>query len=151
VLAFMPGVTMGISPIPSIDVPLYFGGYLPRGPWALGYQFTFSGGGAERYLRGFVTHRHHFTALRPFGDYDRLFATVGGGVAFLAYPFYYLQSEVRPVIEAEGRLGLRFAPGRRGVLGVLLRLGWNVGFGELAPMPQFGLFIGGVTRFAAGQ
>lgn len=149
VLAFMPGATMGMSPLPSLDVPLYFGGFLPRGPWALGYQFTFSVGGAERYIRGFVAHRHHLTALRPFGDRDRLFAAVGGGIAFLAYPVDSLHPEVRPVIEAEGRLGLRFAPGRRGVLGVLLRLGWNTGFGELAPLPQFGLFIGGVTRFAA--
>lgn len=131
VFAFLPSLTMGISAIPSANVALFVGGRLPRGPWALGYQFTFSSGFAERYSRGWLTHRHHITALRSFAR--RGFASVGGGVAFL---------EVSPVVEAEGRVGLRFGRKRYGVVAGQVRLGWDVGHRERAPMPQFGVVIG---------
>lgn len=131
VFAFMPGLSAGISPIPSLELPFYFGGRLKARPWALGYQFTFSFGGADRYFLGFLTHRHHVTAQRHFGA--RGFASVGGGVALLF---------IRPVVEVEGRVALRFGPRRRGIFGGLARLGWNVAYRELAPAPQLGLFLG---------
>jgi hypothetical protein len=134
VFAFLPGITAGISPLPSLDLAFFFGGRLRRSPWALGYQFTFSAGVAERYLEGFVTHRHHLTAMRSFGARDRGFVSVGGGIALLAVS--------ATVIEAETRVGLRFGPRRRGVVAALTRLGWNVGFREQAPMPQFGVVLG---------
>lgn len=128
VFGFLPAVTAGVSQIPSINLPFFFGARLRSG-WALGYQFTFSSGFAERYWLGLITHRHHVTGLRSFGR--RGFASVGGGVALLM---------IRPVIEVEGRVAVRF--GRRGVFGGLARLGWSVAYGERAPMPQLGLFVG---------
>lgn len=136
VFAFLPAVTAGISLIPSLDFPLYLGARLPRRPWALGYQFTFSTGFAERYFLGILTHRHHVTAMRSFGVMHRGFVSIGGGLALLA---------IRPVIEVEGRAAVRFGKRRRGLFGGLARLGWNVGYRELAPMPQFGLFVGVTT------
>jgi hypothetical protein len=126
-------ITAGISPLPSLDLAFFFGGRCAQ-PVALGYQFTFSAGVAERYLEGFVTHRHHLTAMRSFGARDRGFVSVGGGIALLAVS--------ATVIEAETRVGLRFGPRRRGVVAALTRLGWNVGFREQAPMPQFGVVLG---------
>ena len=133
VFAFLAGVIAGISPLPSLDFAFFFGGRLPRSPWALGYQLTLSTGLAERYFEGFITHRHHLTAMRSFGARDRGFVSVGGGVAVLA---------VSPVVEAETRVGFRFGARRRGVVAGLVRLGWNVGFREQAPMPQFGVVLG---------
>jgi hypothetical protein len=52
---------------------------------------------------------------------------------------------IRPVIEVEGRVALRFGPRRRGIFGGVARLGWNVAYGERAPVPQFGLFLGVTT------
>lgn len=131
VVAFLPSLTMGIHPVPSANLALFVGGRLPRGPWALGYQFTFSSGYAERYSRGWLTHRHHITALRGFAR--RGFAGVGGGAAFM---------EVSPVVEVEGRVGVRFGRKRYGVVAGQIRLGWDVGHRERAPMPQFGVVIG---------
>lgn len=131
VFAFMPGISMGISPIPSLDLPIFFGGRLPGRPWALGYQGTFTFGMADRYFLGFLTHRHHIAGQRHFGA--RGFASVGGGVALLI---------IRPVIEVEGRVAVRFGKRGRGVFGGMARLGWNVAYGERAPMPQLGLFLG---------
>lgn len=133
VFAFLPGITAGISPLPSIDLPFFFGGRLRNSPWALGFQFTFSSGYAERYGAGMMTHRYHLTAMRGFGANERGFASVGGGMAVLA---------VYPVVEAETRIGLRFGPRRRGIVAATVRLGWNVAYREQAPMPQFGLVCG---------
>ena len=47
-----------------------------------------------------------------------------------------------PVIEAEARVAWRFGPRRRGLVGLVSRMGWNVGYGERAPLPQFGLMLG---------
>jgi hypothetical protein len=131
VFGFMPGLSMGLNVLPSFDLPFFFGGRLKARPWALGYQGTLTVGGADRYFFGYLTHRHHITAQRGFRD--RGFVGVGGGVALLL---------VRPVIEVEGRVALRFGPKRRGIVGGLARLGWNVAYGERAPVPQFGLFLG---------
>lgn len=133
VFAFLPSLTMGISPLPSANVAALLGGRLPRSAWALGYQFTFASGLAERYTSGVVTHRHHLTAMRSFGARDRGFTSVGGGAAFL---------ERKPVVEAEGRVGLRFGRKRYGVVALQLRLGWDIGHHERAPMPQFGAVFG---------
>ncbi len=134
VFGFMPGLSMGLNVLPSFDLPFFFGGRLKARPWALGYQGTLTVGGADRYFYGYLTHRHHVTAQRGFRD--RGFVSVGGGVALLL---------VRPVIEVEGRVALRFGPRRRGIFGGLARLGWNVAYGERAPAPQFGLFVGVTT------
>ncbi len=142
VFAFLPGFTWGLHPAPSMDLPLYFGGALPeRGNgrrWTLGYQATLSIGYAERYVEGIGTHRHHITAMTVGERRQHLFGSVGGGVAFM------IDS---PIIEAEGRVGYVF--GKRGslgrvlgVLGATMRLGWNVGKSEGAPLPQLGLFVG---------
>ncbi len=142
VFAFLPGVTWGVHPAPSVDLPLYFGGALPeRGNgrrWTLGYQATLSLGFAERYIEGAGTHRHHITAMTVGERRQHLFGSIGGGVAFMIYS---------PIIEAEGRVGYVF--GKRGplgrtlgVFGATMRLGWNVGKKEGAPLPQLGLFIG---------
>lgn len=133
VFAFLPALTFGVSRVPSLDLPLYFGGRLARRPWALGYQLTVSSGLADRYLFGLVTHRHHLTAMHGFGRGARGLLTVGGGVALLVHV---------PVIEAEARVAWRFGPRRRGLVGLVSRLGWNVGYGERAPLPQFGLMLG---------
>ncbi len=133
VFAFLPGITAGISPLPSLDFPFFFGGRLRNNPWALGVQFTFSAGYAERYGAGFMTHRYHLTAMRAFGARERGFASVGGGLAVLA---------VYPVIEAETRVGLRFGSRRRGIVAGTMRLGWNIAYREQAPMPQFGVVLG---------
>ncbi len=133
VVAFLPSITMGISPMPSQNLALFLGGRLPDSPWALGYQFTFSNGLAERYFLGFLTHRHHITAMRAFGARGRGFTSVGGGAAFLA---------VIPVVEVEGRIGVRWGTRKYGVFGAIARVGWNIGYREQAPMPQLGLFLG---------
>ncbi len=133
VFAFLPGITAGVSPLPSQDFAFFFGGRLPRGPWALGYQFTYSAGLADRYVAGLWAHRHHLTAMRSFGARERGFASVGGGAAILA---------VYPVVEVETRVGLRFGARRRGIFAGLVRVGWNIGYREQAPMPQLGLVLG---------
>lgn len=135
VFAFMPALTFGLAAVPSLDLPFYFGGRL-RGPWALGYQFTWSSGGAERYVFGLMTHRHHITGMRGFGRGGRGLATVGGGAAFLW---------IVPIVEVEGRVAWRFGKRRRGFVGGVARLGWNVGYGEYAPLPQLGVVLGVTT------
>jgi hypothetical protein len=132
VVAFLPSITMGISPLPSHNPALFLGGRLANA-WALGYQLTLSMGLAERYSLGFFTHRHHITAMRAFGATGRGFVAVGGGAAFMM---------TSPVVEAEGRIGLRWGGKKQGVVGVMMRLGWDVGHRERAPMPQFGVFFG---------
>jgi hypothetical protein len=134
VFAVLPGLTFGINArmIPSANVSLFFGGRLRGGKWALGYQLTGASGMAERYWIGLLTHRHHITALTNFGR--RGFATIGGGVAFLVlWP---------AVAELETRIGVRFGPRQRAVAGGQIRLGHNFYYGEKAPLPQFGLFVG---------
>ncbi len=131
VFAFLPGITMGVSPLPSQDFAFFFGGRLPRNPWALGYQFTYSVGLADRYIAGVWAHRHHLTAMRSFRE--RSFVSVGGGVAVLA---------IFPLVEVETRVGLRFGARRRGVIAGLVRLGWNFHYREQAPMPQLGVVLG---------
>ncbi|HEY0135716.1 MAG TPA: hypothetical protein VGB85_16645 [Nannocystis sp.] len=132
VVAFLPSLTMGISPRPSFNLAGFVGGRLP-GAWALGYQFAFSSGFAERYSRGLLTHRHHVMAMRAFGASGRGFASVGAGAAFL---------ELNPVVEAEGRLGVRFGRKKYGVVAAMMRLGWDIGHRERVPMPQFGIVFG---------
>lgn len=133
VIAFLPSILMGISPLPSQNLALFLGARLKRSPWALGYQFTFSNGFADRYYKGLLAHRHHIMALRSFGARDRGFTSVAGGAAFLGW---------NPVVEVEGRSGLRWGSRRYGVVGALVRVGWDVGHRERAPMPQLGLFFG---------
>lgn len=133
VFAFMPALTFGLAVVPSLDLPLYFGGRVARRPWALGYQLTLSSGLADRYFYGFLTHRHHLTAMHSFGRSAKGLVTVGGGVALLV--------DV-PVIEGEARVAWRFGRLRRGFVGLVSRLGWNVGYGERVPLPQFGLVLG---------
>ncbi|MCA9694491.1 MAG: hypothetical protein KC636_33245 [Myxococcales bacterium] len=141
VFAALPSLTFGLHKIPSIDNTLFFGGTVgPPGPrprrWAVGYQPTFSFGGAERYAAGIFTHRHHLLAM-VVGE-RHLFASLGGGAAFLHGPAV--------VVELEGRLGYVFGKpplGRAlGVIGLMTRVGWNLGKQELYPLPQFGLFVG---------
>lgn len=136
VFAFMPGLTFGVSRLPSLNLAFFFGGRLRGRAWALGYQITGSSGGAERYIWGTLTHRHHVTAMRPFGATGRGLVTVGGGLAFLV---------LSPVVEAEARVAWRFGERRRGLLGLVARLGWNVGYDERAPMPQLGVVFGAAS------
>lgn len=133
VFGLLPSLTMGISVIPSANFAVFVGGRLRHSPWVLGYQFTFSSGFAERYSRGWLTHRHHITALRSFAKRGRGFASVGGGAAFM---------ETSPVVEVEGRIGLRFGSKQYGIVAAQVRLGWDIGHREQAPMPQFGVVIG---------
>ncbi len=142
--ALIPALTFGVSPVPSGDHALYFGRALPQRDgkrrWALGYQGTFSAGFADRYA--LLTHRHHVMAMTLEQAPRRLYAAAGGGVAINGLFF--------PIIEAEGRVGFYFPRARagqrtRGVFGLLMRLGWNVGARELLPLPQLGLFIGFVV------
>lgn len=134
VFAWLPSAVVGISPAPSVaPATLFLGGRLPRS-WALGYQLTLSFGFADRYLSNLFMHRHHLSALHGFGVARRGLAGVGGGVAFAL--------NWKPVVEVEGRVGVRFGGARRWAVGVLVRLGWDVGHQERAPMPQFGLFLG---------
>ena len=56
-----------------------------------------------------------------------------GGAAFLVNS---------PVVEAEVKVGFRFGRRKRGVVGGLFRLGWDVGHREQAPVPQLGAFVG---------
>ncbi|MCY0990822.1 hypothetical protein OV203_26995 [Nannocystis sp. ILAH1] len=80
-----------------------------------------------------MAHRHHVTGMRSFGRNRRGLVAVGGGAAFV-WP-------LSPVVEAETRVAVRFGSGRWH-FGGLVRLGWDIGHREYAPMPQFGLFIG---------
>ncbi|HEY8378239.1 MAG TPA: hypothetical protein VIK91_17205 [Nannocystis sp.] len=124
-------MTFGISPAPSMEGTLFFGGRL-RETWALGYAGTLSLGLADRYVLGQIAHRHHITALHNFRE--RGFASVGAGLVF-----FYLHPAV---VEAEGRVGARLGQQRRFILGGLVRLGYNFFFKERAPLPQFGAFLG---------
>ncbi|WAS94721.1 hypothetical protein [Nannocystis punicea] len=133
VFAWLPSVFTGIGFPSTAPVTLFFGGRLPR-TWALGYQLTVSFGLAERYLSGLLAHRHHLTALHGFGANRRGFTSVGAGVAF--------NMPLLPVVEVEGRIGVRLGDERRWVIGALARLGWDIGHQERAPMPQFGAFVG---------
>lgn len=136
VYAWWMGLNLGIFPIPSFSPATVFLGGRTRGPWAVGYQIGLSLGGAERYWgEGAipVAHRHHVTGMRSFGRNRRGLVAVGGGAAFV-WP-------LSPVVEAETRVAVRFGSGRWH-LGGLVRLGWDIGHREYAPMPQFGLFIG---------
>jgi hypothetical protein len=133
VFAFLPALTFGLGPAPSFDLPLFFGRRLKRSPWALGFQLTMSIGGAERYFLGIFTHRYHVTAMTSFGKNDRGFASVGGGLAVRLWS---------PLVEAEGRLGFRFGARRRGMVGGVVRLGYDFMHRELAPAPQVGVVLG---------
>lgn len=134
VFAFLPALTFGLAYLPSTNLAFFFGGRLPRSPWALGYQITLSSGLADRYTLGlFFTHRHHLMAMRAFGARERGFLALGGGAAFLVNS---------PVVEAEVKVGFRFGRRKRGVVGGLFRLGWDVGHHEQAPVPQLGAFVG---------
>ncbi|MCB9751006.1 MAG: hypothetical protein H6713_13540 [Myxococcales bacterium] len=146
----LPAVTFGISYAPSQELPLYLGFVLPASRpdrrWTLGYQVTGSAGLADRFHDGRLTHRHHLMATRVGGDAaPRRYLSIGAGAAFLL--------DLSPVVEVEARFGFAFgrAPVGRllGLFGLMTRVGWSVGKGELAPMPQFGLFLGclmGPTR-----
>lgn len=131
VLTIFTGLTFGISPSPSLEGTMFFGGRL-RETWALGYSGTVSLGLADRYVLGVIAHRHHITALHNFSK--RGFASVGAGLGV----FYFEPA----LVEAEGRVGARLGQYRRFILGGVVRLGYNFHFKERAPMPQFGVFLG---------
>ena len=142
------GVTFGVNTIGSFDSAFFFGAALRRRTertrrWALGYQLTLSAGGAERYLVGLFTVRHHLAAY-TYSPSKRLFASVGAGLALFA--------GLQPaVLEGEGRLGFVFGRKRKekrlaGIAGGMLRLGWHFHNDELIPMPQVGAFIGFAVR-----
>ncbi|MDC0674532.1 hypothetical protein [Nannocystis radixulma] len=133
VFAFLPGPTLGLHYFPSANLPFFFGARLKRSPWALGFQFTVSTGLAERYLSGLLTHRYHVTGLTSFGARGRGFASVGGGFAVRFFS---------PMIEAEGRVGLRFGSRRRGIVAGMVRLGYDFAHREGAPVPQVGVVVG---------
>ncbi|HEY8379640.1 MAG TPA: hypothetical protein VIK91_24275 [Nannocystis sp.] len=136
VWSWWTGPVTGISPIPSFAPATFFFGARTRSAWAVGYQFTLSLGGAERYWGDLLlplAHRHHVFAMRSFARNRRGLVGTGGGVAFVA--------PLSPVVEAEGRVGVRFGSGKWH-FGALVPLGWDVGHREYAPLPQFGLFIG---------
>lgn len=136
VFAFLPGPTFGLSYLPSVNLPFFFGARLKHSPWALGFQFTGSFGLAERYVSGLATHRYHITALTSFGARGRGFASVGGGFAVRTFS---------PMVEVEGRVGFRFGSSRRGIVGGQVRLGYDFAHREGAPVPQVGAFIGVCT------
>ncbi len=145
------GLTLGLSQLPSFDLALFFGHALPTigggaRRWAFGYQPTLTLGGADRYLGGFVTHRHHLTALSHGGLRPRLHLALGGGLAV-----FNLLGPRPAVAEIEAQVGYLF--GRRlharrlaGVIGLKARLGWNAASLEKAPLPQIGAFLGFVVR-----
>ncbi|WP_434420092.1 hypothetical protein [Nannocystis pusilla] len=136
VFAFLPGPTFGLSYLPSVNLPFFFGARLKHSPWALGFQFTGSFGLAERYVSGLATHRYHITALTSFGARGRGFVSVGGGLAVRTFS---------PMVEVEGRVGFRFGSSRRGIVGGQVRLGYDFAHREGAPVPQVGAFIGVCT------
>jgi hypothetical protein len=138
------GVAAGVSRYPSFEQTLHLGlrQRAGRGSRMIGYSLTLSTGGADRYFAGYLASRHHVTAAFYDRPRPRLFATFGGGIALLA--------RLPTTLEVEGRLGILFAqrPDRRvaGVVGGMLRVGWNVRFLEYVPMPQIGAFFGLVLR-----
>ncbi|WAS95113.1 hypothetical protein [Nannocystis punicea] len=136
VFAFLPGPTYGLHFFPSGNLPFFFGARLKHSPWALGFQFTLSVGFAERYWSGLLTHRYHITALTSFGARGRGFASVGGGFAVRFFS---------PMVEAEGRVGLRFGSRRRGIVAGVVRLGYDFAHREGAPVPQVGVVVGVCT------
>lgn len=130
--AVLPNVTFGIDDIPSGSGSVFFGGRLRGDEWALGVQFTGTLGVVERGRVVPLAHHHHFTAVKHFKR--RGFATVGGGAGV-----YFFQP---PVMEFEAKLGVRFGPRRRAVVGAMARLGLDFFYRERLPLPQVGLFIG---------
>lgn len=147
VVAVFPALTFGLSVVPSAEVPVFLGTMLrrpagdrwPGRRWSVGYQFTASGGLADRYFGGMFTHRHHVTAMNIGNIRHHLFGAIGGGVALIL--------DFSPILEIEGRVGYVFGKAPLGcplgVLGLISRVGWNIGKLERAPVPQIGLFIGG--------
>ena len=151
------GLTFGLDSVPSGELSLFFGRALPalaparaHQRWALGYQVTLSGGGADRYLLAYVTLRHHLMAVSYGTLRPRLYAAIGGGLAVFSYssaPRDWRAS----VAEVEGRVGYIFGRHRDerrvvGVVGGTARLGWNAASLEKAPVPQLGAFIGFLIR-----
>jgi hypothetical protein len=142
------GLTAGVNYFPSWDSSFFFGGALrkrektPR-RWALGYQLTASLGGADRYSIGAATLRHHLAAYTYSASGRLLAAASIGGAFFLG---------VQPaVLEGEGRIAYVFGKRRQerrlaGMVGGMLRLGWNYYYKELVPMPQVGAFVGFAVR-----
>ncbi|WAS90387.1 hypothetical protein [Nannocystis punicea] len=143
-----------LSPFPSGDFSFFLGTNLrPRKnrartfDWntALGYQLTLSVGLADEMSYelspvddyNIFIHRHHLTAMGYGGQKQRLFYSMGAGVAFLL-------SQIGGV-EGEGRLGYVFSkPERRikGVVGGQARI--TAAFGGV-PLLQLGPFIGFMT------
>ncbi len=141
------GLTAGIKYFPSWDSSFFFGRALrkrqtPR-RWALGYQLTTSLGGAERYVYGFATLRHHLAAYTYSASGRLLAAASVGGAFFLG---------IQPaVLEGEGRVAYVFGRRRQerrlaGMVGGMVRLGWTYTHQELIPMPQVGAFVGFAVR-----
>lgn len=133
VFAYLPSLTFGLSPFPSINNAFFLGGRVKSSRWAVGFQFTLSFGLAERYLTGLMTHRYHVTGLTSFGANGRGFASFGGGAAFRMD---------QPMVEIEGRLGYRFGAKKRGIVGAVARIGYDFYHREGAPVPQLGVVIG---------
>jgi hypothetical protein len=149
------GLSFGLNAAPSGELTLFFGHAMParaRGArrWALGYQPTFTVGGADRYLAGMFTQRHHLTALSHGGLHPRLHLAFGGGLVI--FNGVDIPARWRPsVAEAEGQIGYLFGRHRArrrvvGVVGLKLRLGWNAASLEKAPVPMLGGFLGLVLR-----
>ena len=133
VFAYLPSLTFGLSPFPSVNNAFVLGGRVRDSRWAVGFQFTLSFGLAERYLSGLLTHRYHVTGLTTFGANGRGFASFGGGAAIRFY---------QPMVEIEGRIGYRFGAKKRGIVGAVARLGYDFYHREGAPVPQVGVMIG---------
>ncbi|MEZ4380455.1 MAG: hypothetical protein R3A79_03860 [Nannocystaceae bacterium] len=142
------GLTAGVSYLPSLDSTFFFGRALrerelsPR-RWAIGYQFTNSIGGAERYLLGALTLRHSVAAY-TYSASSRLMASAALGVGFFV-------GVVPAFLEGEGRVAYVFGKRRderrvAGIVGGMLRLGWHFHTLERVPMPQVGAFVGFAVR-----
>lgn len=133
VFAYLPSLTFGLSPFPSVNNAFFLGGRVRDSRWAVGFQFTLSFGLAERYVSGLLTHRYHVTGITSFGANGRGFASFGGGAAIRF---------IDPMVEIEGRIGYRFGARKRGVVGAIARLGYDFYHREGAPVPQLGVMIG---------
>lgn len=131
--AFVPGMSFGgdaESPLTALHATFFFGGKLRGDKVAVGYQLSATP--VIPYLLELPMHHHLAFYMHPG---KRGFLAFSGGLAMLLY--------YPTAIEGEIKVGVRFGPGQRGVVGGQFRLGIERYTVSNFPLvPQGGFFFG---------